>query len=197
MSEITMFPATISSIAARGRLNNGNPPGDYMTAPRCGAKTRVGGCCAQPAMRNGRCRFHGGKSTGPRTEAGRARARSNRLVHGLRSAEIIALSAAAAAAHRRLGALLASMPIRKVHHRGHRDHREGSSSLARAARNHPSSSSVSSVVNPSPLADPFPAGHGVDRSESNIAAGSATILPFARPTPARSPCRNRLPRVRS
>lgn len=28
----------------------------------CGAKTRKGGLCRQPAMRNGRCRLHGGKS---------------------------------------------------------------------------------------------------------------------------------------
>ena len=51
----------------RGRLNNGNPPGDFLAAPRCGAATRAGHECTQPAMRNGRCRFHGGKSTGPRT----------------------------------------------------------------------------------------------------------------------------------
>ncbi len=30
----------------------------------CGAKTRSGGTCKQPAMPNGRCRLHGGKSTG-------------------------------------------------------------------------------------------------------------------------------------
>ena len=28
----------------------------------CGAKTRTGGRCKQPAMKNGRCRLHGGKS---------------------------------------------------------------------------------------------------------------------------------------
>lgn len=28
----------------------------------CGAKKRDGGACQQPAMRNGRCRLHGGKS---------------------------------------------------------------------------------------------------------------------------------------
>ena len=37
--------------------------GDYPI-PRvfCGAKTRAGGRCRQPAMKNGRCRLHGGKS---------------------------------------------------------------------------------------------------------------------------------------
>ncbi|MCL6442056.1 MAG: hypothetical protein K6T83_01095 [Alicyclobacillus sp.] len=31
----------------------------------CGAKTRSGGTCKNNAMPNGRCRLHGGKSTGP------------------------------------------------------------------------------------------------------------------------------------
>jgi hypothetical protein len=31
---------------------------------RCEAKTRQGSTCQSPAMRNGRCRMHGGKSTG-------------------------------------------------------------------------------------------------------------------------------------
>ena len=38
------------------------PPHDDI--PRCGAKTRSGGLCGQYSMANGRCRFHGGKSTG-------------------------------------------------------------------------------------------------------------------------------------
>ena len=41
--------------------------------PRCGAKTRSGGCCGHYSMKNGRCRYHGGKSTG---------ARSPRVKHG-------------------------------------------------------------------------------------------------------------------
>lgn len=32
----------------------------------CGAKTRSGASCRNIPMRNGRCRLHGGKSTGPR-----------------------------------------------------------------------------------------------------------------------------------
>lgn len=31
-------------------------------APRCGARTRSGSPCKAPAMPNGRCRMHGGKS---------------------------------------------------------------------------------------------------------------------------------------
>ncbi len=32
--------------------------------PRCGAKCRSGQICQNPSMKNGRCRMHGGKSTG-------------------------------------------------------------------------------------------------------------------------------------
>lgn len=39
----------------------------------CGARTRQGRPCVRRALRNGRCRNHGGASTGPLTEAGRAR----------------------------------------------------------------------------------------------------------------------------
>jgi hypothetical protein len=41
---------------------------------RCGAHARsTGKPCRAPAMKNGRCRRHGGMSTGPRTPEGRAR----------------------------------------------------------------------------------------------------------------------------
>ncbi len=39
----------------------------------CGARTRKGTPCRGMALANGRCRFHGGLSTGPRTLEGRAR----------------------------------------------------------------------------------------------------------------------------
>ena len=93
----------------RGRLNNGNPPGDFLAAPRCGARTRSGGSCCQPAMRNGRCRIHGGKSTGPRTAEGRARIGRAQLRHGGRTAEMVALRAAAAASARRILDLVAGL----------------------------------------------------------------------------------------
>jgi hypothetical protein len=42
--------------------------------PVCGAKTRAGGTClVRVEFGKARCRFHGGLSTGPKTEAGRAR----------------------------------------------------------------------------------------------------------------------------
>lgn len=56
---------------------------DLYPMPRifCGAKTRTGGNCRQPAMKNGRCRLHGGKSL-----AGKAHGRYR---HGLRTKEAI------------------------------------------------------------------------------------------------------------
>ena len=36
-----------------------------QSCPRCGARTRSGRPCRSPAMPNGRCRMHGGSSTGP------------------------------------------------------------------------------------------------------------------------------------
>jgi len=35
------------------------------TPRQCGARTRAGTPCPTPAMANGRCRMHGGLSTGP------------------------------------------------------------------------------------------------------------------------------------
>ena len=65
-------------------------PGDFTKAPRCGAKNRRGTPCQAPAMRNGRCRLHGGKSTGPRTPEGLERMRKAKTKHGLYAAEAIA-----------------------------------------------------------------------------------------------------------
>jgi hypothetical protein len=80
----------------RGWLKNGNPPGDWTTAPRCGALTRRKTPCQCPAMRGRRrCRLHGGKSTGPRTAAGLERSRRARWKHGAYSRETRALRALA------------------------------------------------------------------------------------------------------
>src|SRR5271155_1969404 len=76
-----------ASFPRRGWLKNGNRPGDLNSAPRCGAKTRQGTACKAPAMRNGRCRMHGGASTGPRTPEGLAKSRRSRWKHGLYSSE--------------------------------------------------------------------------------------------------------------
>ena len=55
-----------------GRLKNGNRTGNPGNAPRCGAMTRSGASCRAAAMPNGRCRMHGGPSTGPRTDEGKS-----------------------------------------------------------------------------------------------------------------------------
>src|SRR3954463_10419000 len=79
-----------------GEVNSANEPHvqcgcarlqGAFAAPRCGAKRRNGGMCQGPAMPNGRCRFHGGLSTGPRTEAGLDRSRRSAWKHGHFSAE--------------------------------------------------------------------------------------------------------------
>jgi hypothetical protein len=100
--------------ARRGRLRNGATPGDFLAAPRCGARTRAGGCCRQPAMRNGRCRMHGGLSTGPRTPAGRARCAAARRTHGLYSAETTAMRREANIRIRHLRALIAPVKVRRT-----------------------------------------------------------------------------------
>jgi len=74
----------------RGWLKNDNSPGDFMKAPRCGAKTRRGTPCQAPAMKNGRCRLHGGKSTGPKTPEGIERIRLAHIKHGEYTKEAIA-----------------------------------------------------------------------------------------------------------
>ncbi|WP_416224164.1 HGGxSTG domain-containing protein [Thiohalophilus sp.] len=43
----------------------------------CRARTRDGTACRCKALKNGRCRLHGGLSTGPKTLEGKVRALSN------------------------------------------------------------------------------------------------------------------------
>jgi hypothetical protein len=55
-----------------GRNSSGQPCAPFWLrgleaarhADRCGARTRRGTACQSPAMPNGRCRIHGGKSPG-------------------------------------------------------------------------------------------------------------------------------------
>ena len=66
---------------------------------RCGAKTRRGTPCANWGMKNGRCRMHGGMSTGPKTPEGKERSRRANWKHGH-------YSRAAKEEHRRLRKLI-------------------------------------------------------------------------------------------
>ena len=65
-------------------------------SPRCGAQTRSGSACQSPAMPNGRCRMHGGKSPGA------PNGNQNAFKHGRYTAEAVA-------SRREVAALLRSM----------------------------------------------------------------------------------------
>ena len=57
----------------------------------CSAKTRSGSLCQRAGSpKNGRCHLHGGKSTGPRTDEGRARIAAAQFKHGKRSKTFVA-----------------------------------------------------------------------------------------------------------
>jgi len=64
-------------------LPNPEPP-EYIPLPKvlhnltCGAKTRAGTSCKRTDLyRSGRCKFHGGMSTGPRTKKGKKKVAKN------------------------------------------------------------------------------------------------------------------------
>jgi hypothetical protein len=60
-------------MTALGLTDDGNPL-PKRKRPLCGAQTRAGGeCKVRVESGKRRCRFHGGKSTGPKTPEGRAR----------------------------------------------------------------------------------------------------------------------------
>ncbi|MDH7797151.1 MULTISPECIES: HGGxSTG domain-containing protein [unclassified Beijerinckia] len=69
----------------------------------CGARTRSGTACRAPAMSNGRCRMHGGLSSGPPP------GNQNALKHGQYSAEAIATRRRARALVRQMRATIAAM----------------------------------------------------------------------------------------
>jgi hypothetical protein len=57
---------------------------DMHQAPRCLARTRRGNPCQSPAMKNGRCRMHGGPSPGAQ------KGNQNAVKHGRYTADAIA-----------------------------------------------------------------------------------------------------------
>jgi hypothetical protein len=76
-------------IGADMRFTKGNAIGASTrfglewSGERCGARTKAGTPCQRPAVKlTGRCSRHGGRSTGPRTDAGRARIAAAQLKHG-------------------------------------------------------------------------------------------------------------------
>lgn len=64
--------AVAQVVAANKRARN-----TPMHGEQCGAKTRRGTPCQCKALGNGRCKLHGGKSTGPRTPEGKRKAAAN------------------------------------------------------------------------------------------------------------------------
>ena len=81
-------------------------------AARCGARRKSDGQpCRQPGMANGRCRMHGGPSTGPRTPGGLERSRRARWQHGHYSAEARATRQEARSLLRALRQMLTDFPV--------------------------------------------------------------------------------------
>jgi len=141
-------------------------------------------------MKNGRCRMHGGLSTGPRTAEGRARCAAARRTHGFYSAEMVTLRRAGAAYCRRMDALFAALKIRRTAGHGllppNLSNRAGSntrSSAAGARTAAPSTSSASPRlrVKSSRPSHARTAGHGV------LPPVSARPLDSARPLPQPTP----------
>lgn len=58
--------------------------GGNIACARCAAKSkRTGNQCGKPALKGKAvCQFHGGRSTGPKTEAGKARQRASVITSG-------------------------------------------------------------------------------------------------------------------
>jgi hypothetical protein len=84
-------------VAGIGRFADDNPmQSPIHLALKCHARTRSGRLCQTPAMPNGRCRMHGGKSPGA------PKGNKNAFKHGHYSAE-------ANLRRRRITALLRSM----------------------------------------------------------------------------------------
>ena len=67
-----------------GSTRRGIPP-DYAGDDErlCNATTRSGRPCRSLALANGRCKWHGGRSTGPRTPEGKRRSAANLILANL------------------------------------------------------------------------------------------------------------------
>ena len=81
----------------------------------CNAKTRSGGDCKRFGnFKNGRCHLHGGKSTGPRTDEGRARIAAAHFKHGNRTKQAIAERRESAAIGRMIRRELATLETESI-----------------------------------------------------------------------------------
>lgn len=67
------YLAALKQVAAENRRARNTP----RHGEKCGAKTRRGTSCQCKALANGRCKFHGGLSTGPRTREGKLKSAAN------------------------------------------------------------------------------------------------------------------------
>ena len=82
----------------------------------CLAKTRSGNPCQRAGRpKNGRCHLHGGKSTGPRTEEGRARIAAAQFKHGRRSKAFVEAQRARNAKGRAIRRELKSVEATAIH----------------------------------------------------------------------------------
>ena len=89
--------------------------GPDWSGQRCGARTKAGTPCQRPAVqKTGRCTRHGGRSTGPRTEAGRARIAAAQIKHGLLMKEARAEAKRRAAVGREIRAELREIEMQAV-----------------------------------------------------------------------------------
>lgn len=93
--------------------------GQDWAGRRCGAKTRSGQPCKKAAIKGqARCRNHGGASTGPLTEEGRARIAVAQTTHGRLTKEKRAAAKRNAAVGRKIRAELGEIEAWAVG-RGH------------------------------------------------------------------------------
>jgi hypothetical protein len=67
------YREALREVAAANRRDRNTPGWNE----KCGAKTRRGTSCRCKALPSGRCKYHGGLSTGPRTAEGRKRVAIN------------------------------------------------------------------------------------------------------------------------
>ncbi len=67
------YREAVAKVVAANKVARDTP----LRGERCGARTRRATSCMCKAMANGRCKYHGGMSTGPKTEEGRRNAMAN------------------------------------------------------------------------------------------------------------------------